>query len=80
MNLIAMLDLWRDEAVGQGRKSEMDEIVYPHKVEYRATSPVYAGEAYRVMMKDDAVDKKEAEVRVVSNDGTVCMKGTVFDW
>lgn len=99
MNLIAMLDLWRDETLNQGWGSgrgrngegegdgEVDvdvdgdgSVVYPSKVVYRATSPVYAGEGYRVLMNDDAVDKKEAEVTVVSNDGTVCMKGTVIDW
>ena len=80
MNLIAMLDLWRDETVNQGVGTTQDDIVYPEKIDYRATSPVYAGEAYRVMMNDTAVDQKEAEVRVVSNDGTLCMKGTVSDW
>ncbi|KIX07035.1 uncharacterized protein Z518_05012 [Rhinocladiella mackenziei CBS 650.93] len=80
MNLIAMLDLWRDETVSQGVGSAQDDIVYPEKIEYRATSPVYAREAYRVMMDDAAVGQKEAEVRVMSNDGTTCMKGTVTDW
>lgn len=90
MNLIAMLDLWRDESVSQDQgvgstaasasASARDNLVFPQKIEYRATSPVYAGEAYRVAMNDEAVDKREAEVQVVSNDGTVCMKGTVTGW
>ncbi|OAL27243.1 hypothetical protein AYO20_09841 [Fonsecaea nubica] len=76
MNLLAMLDLWRDEASvvrGEG-------VHYPQTIEYRATSPVYGREPYRVMMNQEAVGKKEAETRVMSNDGTVCMKGTVRDW
>lgn len=80
MNLIAMLDFWRDETVNQGVGSAQDDVVYPQQIDYRATSPVYAREAYRVMMNADAVGQKEAEVRVVSNDGTTCMKGTVTDW
>lgn len=80
MNLIAMLDLWRDQTVNQGLGVARGDIVYPQKIDYRATSPVYAGEPYRVMMSDDAVGKKEADVTVVSNDGTTCMKGTVTDW
>ena len=80
LNLLAMSDLWRDETVNQGQGTARDDIVFPQKIDYRATSPVYAGEPYRVHMNADAVDKKEADVQVVSNDGTVCMKGTVTDW
>jgi len=80
LNLISMLDVWRDAAVHQGVGATRDNIVYPQQIEYRATSPVYAGEPYRVLMNDDAVDKREAVVTVVSNDGTTCMKGTITDW
>ncbi|EXJ81299.1 hypothetical protein A1O3_07589 [Capronia epimyces CBS 606.96] len=80
MNLLAMLDLWRDETVNQGVGTARDDVVYPQKITYRATSPVYAREPYRVMMNADAVDAVEAEVTVVSNDGTTCVKGTVTDW
>ena len=79
MNFLAMLDLWRDEMVKQGRGSSRDEILYPKKVDYRATSPVYAGEDYRVLMKTET-SGKETEVQVISNDGTICMKGTITDW
>lgn len=79
MNFLAMLDLWRDEMVKQGKASSRDEIVYPKKVEYRATSPVYAGEGYRVLMSTER-SGKETEIQVVSNDGTICMKGTIRDW
>ena len=80
LNLIAMTDLWRDESVNHGKGTARDGIVFPQKIDYRATSPVYAGEPYRVHMNADAVGKKEADVQVVSNDGTICMKGTVTDW
>lgn len=85
LNLIAMLDLWRDEVgASRGNKASLlqddQAIFYPRQIEYRATSPVYAGEAYRVMMDQGAINQEEVGVRVVSNDGTVCMKGTVTDW
>lgn len=77
MNFLAMLDLWRDEMVKQGKAKSKEGIVYPKKVEYRATSPVYAGEGYRVLMGTLGT---ETEVQVISNDGTTCMKGTITDW
>ena len=67
-SLLAMIDLWRDETAGDG-------IVYPKQVEYRATSPVYAGEAHRAVMSTEDADQKVAEVQVLSNDGAMCMKG-----
>lgn len=80
LNLIAMLDLWRDEAVNQGLGKGRDDIFYPRKVDYRATSPVYAGEPYRVLMAADGAKQQQTELKVVSNDNTTCMKGTVSNW
>ena len=78
LNLIAMLDLWRDESVKQGLGK--DGIIYPRKVDYRATSPVYAAEPYRVLMNAGALGQADIEVEVRSNDGSKCMKGTVASW
>jgi hydroxyacyl-ACP dehydratase HTD2-like protein with hotdog domain len=85
MNLLAMLDLWRDEAsahggAGQGALQQDEVFYYPLKIEYRATNPVYAGEGYRVVMDEGAKTQEKADIKVVSNDGTVCMKGTVTHW
>ena len=74
MNLIAMLDMWRDE------QDSGDEGLYPSSIEYRATSPVYAGEGYRIMMDVSAVDLGKAELSAVSDDGTLCMKSTIISW
>lgn len=81
MNMIAMLDLWRDEAAARqhGDRSS-DGVVYPQQLEYRATSPVYAGEGYRILMNEDGISTGRADMRVVSDDGTVCMKGTITGW
>ncbi|KIW17521.1 hypothetical protein PV08_04715 [Exophiala spinifera] len=76
LNLMAMLDHWRDAKAA----TSQDGIFYPEKIEYRATSPVYAGEAYRVTMDEGAVHQKVADVNVVSNDGTTCMRGAISNW
>jgi hydroxyacyl-ACP dehydratase HTD2-like protein with hotdog domain len=70
LSLLAMIDLWRDEKSGEG-------ISFPKQVEYRATSPVYAGEAHRAVLSGKG---SEVEVQVLSNDGKACMKGKVTEW
>jgi len=49
--------------------------VQPKKITYRATSPLYAGEKYRVMM-DDEVDKI-SQVKIVDSYGVISMLGTI---
>ncbi|OQU95807.1 hypothetical protein CLAIMM_01975 [Cladophialophora immunda] len=73
MNLIAMLDLWRDEVAGVSH----EEVVYPARIDYRAVSPVYAREPYRVLASKETTTQEGVEVKVVSHDGTLCMKGTI---
>ncbi|OJI82342.1 hypothetical protein ASPTUDRAFT_58038 [Aspergillus tubingensis CBS 134.48] len=54
LNLISILDLWRDT-----RKNEGGELILPEKISYRATSPLYAEEEYRIVLEDggDGVGK-----------------------
>jgi hydroxyacyl-ACP dehydratase HTD2-like protein with hotdog domain len=73
MNLVSMLDMWRDE------RGSREDVSYPKQIEYRATSPVYAGEGYRIMM-DASVDNGRSDLTAVSDDGTVCMKGSITGW
>jgi len=61
-----MVNLWRDVKGGD---------VQPKKITYRATSPLYAGEKYRVMM-DDEVDKI-SQVKIVDSYGVISMLGTI---
>lgn len=77
LNQISLLDFWRDEMVRQGAVQEGP--VYPKELFYRATSPVYAGEGYRILLPQSLPSMSEAEAQVVSNDGTVCMKATVHN-
>ncbi|PQE21493.1 C6 transcription factor protein [Rutstroemia sp. NJR-2017a BBW] len=66
LNLIHMVDFWRD-VVGKGSR--------PKKVEYRATSPLYVGETYRIVMEEEK--DKRTEVRIVDGFGNVGMTGVV---
>ena len=77
LNLISMLDLWRDKATENDTGMPRTEIVMPASIVYRATSPVYAGEGYRIILDKQASSDGTTLVVVVSEDGTVCMRGTV---
>ncbi len=84
LNLVLMLDLWRDvKASGQDSgevalpKSD-EEPVFPKRISYRNTKPVYAGSWYRIGMTAEEVGK--TEVRVVDENGATCVKGTVESW
>lgn len=78
LNMISMLDLWRDEAMAHGKGH--DGIAYPKELIYRATSPVYAEEPYRILMPHNGLETSEVEIQVVSDDGSSCMKGTLHNW
>ncbi|KAF7197742.1 Mesaconyl-C(4)-CoA hydratase [Pseudocercospora fuligena] len=76
LNMISFLDFWRDEY----GKTAKDEILYPKSLKYRATSPVYVEEPYRILIDQQAITQEDVPVEVVSNDGTVCMKGEIKRW
>jgi hydroxyacyl-ACP dehydratase HTD2-like protein with hotdog domain len=66
LNLINMVNLWRDVQVRD---------VVPKKITYRATSPLYAGEKYRVVMDEER--DKVSEVRIVDSYGKISMVGQI---
>lgn len=70
LNLINMLDYWRDHYGTQG--------AMPTSIFYRAMSPIYAGEAYSVRTADvkDTEDGHKHDI-VVDKKGVVCMKGEI---
>jgi hydroxyacyl-ACP dehydratase HTD2-like protein with hotdog domain len=77
LNLISMLDLWRDKVAESRVGVPETGVVMPASIGYRATSPVYAGEGYRIILdKEPAIDGATS-VNVVSDDGSVCMKGSI---
>jgi hypothetical protein len=61
-----MVNVWRDVKGGQAT---------PKKITYRATSPLYAGEKYRVVMNEE-VDKV-SQIKIVDSYGVTSMFGTI---
>lgn len=61
-----MVNFWRDINGGSA---------IPQKISYRATSPLYAGEPYRIVMEDE-VDKV-TEVKIVDSFGNTSMVGKI---
>lgn len=66
LNLINMVNFWRDVRGGN---------VFPKKIAYRATSPLYAGEKYRVVMDEE--EDKMTEVKIIDSYGNVGMVGQI---
>lgn len=66
LNLINMVDFWRDVRGGD---------IFPKKITYRATSPLYAGEKYRVVMDEE--ENKVTAVKIVDSYGNTSMVGKI---
>ncbi len=47
----------------------------PRKITYRATSPLYAGERYRIVLEEEK--EKVSEVRIVDSYGKTSMVGNI---
>lgn len=72
LNLINMLDLWRDE---HGKAGEL-----PSSINYRALAPLYAGTSYIIeagRMVGVEGQENKCQVLVKSGDGVVNMKGDI---
>jgi len=61
-----MVNLWRDVHGAD---------MVPRKITYRATSPLYSGEKYRIVM-DEEKDKL-TEVRIIDSYGIISMVGQI---
>ncbi|KAJ5130239.1 uncharacterized protein N7515_006278 [Penicillium bovifimosum] len=69
LNLISILDLWRDT-----RQNVADPtLVVPERISYRATSPLYAGEEYRIVLEEGEGTK----VQIIGPGGMVHMKAEI---
>jgi len=66
LNLINMVNFWRDVRGGD---------VFPKKITYRATSPVYAGEKYRIIMDEE--ENQVTAVKIVDSYGNTSMVGQI---
>jgi hydroxyacyl-ACP dehydratase HTD2-like protein with hotdog domain len=66
LNLINLVNFWRDVRGG---------AVFPRKITYRATSPLYAGEKYRAVMGDEK--DRITEMNIIDSYGKVSMVGQI---
>lgn len=78
LNLINILDFWRDTA-----KNGIMEAV-PKSITYRAMSPLYVGEPYRILLGQGGVGGQtnrsgEWEADIWDNYGKQSMRGTIQD-
>lgn len=71
LNLINILDFWRDTAKGTA------EGVVPKSIAYRAMSPLYVNEPYRLIIGPQADGKREANI--FDSYGKQSMKGTITE-
>lgn len=74
--MILMLDLWRDV---QSRKADAAAAAgqggpVPKSISYRATSPLYAGDEYQVIMQDGS---DAAQLQILGPGGVVAMKAEI---
>ncbi|KAJ5145415.1 hypothetical protein N7448_002807 [Penicillium atrosanguineum] len=71
LNLISILDLWRDV---RSRNSADPTTIIPQRISYRATSPLYAGEEYRVLLQEEG---DIAKVDILAPGEVVAMKAEI---
>lgn len=73
LNLISILDLWRDTRPSVGGDPAQ---MLPASISYRATSPLYAEEEYRIVMDETAGDGV-ANVQIIAPGDQVAMKAEI---
>ncbi len=75
LNLIHMLDFWRDTA----REGAGDAL--PMSIEYRAMGPLYVGEPYRILLKeqDNEGKRKQWKVEIWDSYGKQSMGATIVE-
>ncbi|KAL4815858.1 hypothetical protein BDW67DRAFT_163227 [Aspergillus spinulosporus] len=78
LNLIAILDFWRDlRSPTTGANVDANDFL-PDRITYRATSPLYAEDEYRIVLKKgEGEDGKKSAVEIITPEGNVGMKAEV---
>ena len=73
--MINILDFWRDTA------REGDTEAVPKSIAYRAMSPLYMGEPYRILLeKDDSSNGGSGwKANIWDNFGKQSMKGAIIE-
>lgn len=72
LNLISILDLWRDT---RSNKSDPASML-PESITYRATSPLYAEDKYQIVL-DEEEGLGVGAVQILAPGGQVAMKAEV---
>lgn len=71
LNLINMLDYWRDHCSIDGGKVR--------EVSYRAVAPIYAGEIYDISAQAQAAEERPQRWEAfVQKEGKTCMRGEIL--
>lgn len=78
LNLISVLDLWRDTrsaTQSAGDSKDLASIIVPERIAYRATSPLYVEDEYRIVLEEgsDGV----GNVRILAPGDVVGMKAEI---
>ncbi|KAH7091562.1 hypothetical protein FB567DRAFT_277147 [Paraphoma chrysanthemicola] len=73
LNLINILDFWRDTARGR------DGEAVPRSIAYRAMSPLYVGEQYRILLAKGEEKNREWKADIWDSFGKQSMKGTIVE-
>lgn len=71
LNLISILDLWRDT---RAKTSGDPALLLPESISYRATSPLYAEDEYRVVLEEGGDD---AKAQIFNSEGVLAMKAEI---
>ncbi|KAI5298554.1 hypothetical protein KEM56_003955 [Ascosphaera pollenicola] len=74
LNVINILDFWRDVTCRTTSRKDSAQLV-PRRFEYRATSPLYAGEEYQLALEQKGDDIMIATI--FSCEGKIAMKATI---
>ncbi|KAF2023855.1 hypothetical protein EK21DRAFT_80006 [Setomelanomma holmii] len=73
LNLINILDFWRDTA----RNGDVEAV--PRSIAYRAMSPLYVGEPYRILLEKGNGKSGEWKADIWDSFGKQSMKGTIVE-
>jgi hydroxyacyl-ACP dehydratase HTD2-like protein with hotdog domain len=81
LNLISILDLWRDvkgqnATTSSGSEALDSGLFLPESISYRATSPLYAGDEYRAVLEEED-EGDGARVQIFDTEGVVAMKADI---
>ena len=71
LNLISILDMWRDTRQETGDAAS----TVPERISYRATSPLYVEDEYRVVLEEGS--KGGGNVQILAPGDVVAMKAEI---